>query len=258
MDKNLSKKDVRAVGILDRTTKMKNGHYETLLVWSKDDVELPDNKKQAKKKLESLKRRFLKEPDLETKYRSIMEYCLKKESPRRLPHDEILNPGPREWYLPHFPVKNPNKPNNIRIVFDAATEFQNTSLNKNLLQGPDHTNSLIGVLMKFRQKNVAVTADIESMFHQVKVQVEDQHSQRFLWWTKDKDDPPEEYVMTVHIFGATDSPCAANSALLKTADDNETKFDSEIIQTQKKFLCRRSFEICEYKRSSSLSSKGIS
>ena len=33
--------------------------------------------------------------------------------------------------------------------------------------------------------------------------------------------------MTVHIFGATDSPCSADSVLLRTADDNEGSFDPE-------------------------------
>ena len=31
--------------------------------------------------------------------------------------------------------------------------------------------------------------------------------------------------MTVHIFGAVDSPCSANFILLRTADDNEGSFD---------------------------------
>jgi hypothetical protein len=39
--------------------------------------------------------------------------------------------------------------------------------------------------------------------------------------------------MTVHIFGATDSPCAANSALKKTAEDNEGGFDLETTKTVK-------------------------
>ena len=37
--------------------------------------------------------------------------------------------------------------------------------------------------------------------------------------------------MTVHIFGATDSPCSANSILLRTADDNEESFDPSTIDT---------------------------
>jgi hypothetical protein len=39
--------------------------------------------------------------------------------------------------------------------------------------------------------------------------------------------------MTVHIFGATDSPCAANSALKKTAEYNDGGFDLETTKTVK-------------------------
>ncbi|XP_028416310.1 uncharacterized protein LOC114540230 [Dendronephthya gigantea] len=231
---SMSKEDERAQKILEETFKLKDGHYETGLLWKDDNTILPDNRKQAEKRLEGLKRRFKREPDLETKYRSVMEDYLDKGYARRLSPDEIRESGPRKWYLPHFPVLNPNKPEKVRIVFDAAAEFDNTSLNKNLLQGPDRTNSLVGVLLRFRQESVGIAADIESMFHQVKVCPKDQDSLRFLWWPDNLEKPPEEYVMTVHIFGATDSPCAANSALKKTADDNEADFDPGTITTVKK------------------------
>ena len=37
--------------------------------------------------------------------------------------------------------------------------------------------------------------------------------------------------MTVHIFGATDSPCSAKFALLRTADDDQEHFDPITIDT---------------------------
>lgn len=37
--------------------------------------------------------------------------------------------------------------------------------------------------------------------------------------------------MTVHIFGAAESPCSANSVLLRTADDNDGSFDPVTIDT---------------------------
>ena len=51
--------------------------------------------------------------------------------------------------------------------------YKGTSLNQQLLQGPDLTNPLIGVLIRFRKESVAVMEDIHAMFHQV--QVPDKH-----------------------------------------------------------------------------------
>lgn len=61
------------------------------------------------------------------------------------------------------------KTNPLRIVFDCAVAFGGTSLNKEVLQGPDSTNNLVGVLLRFREEQVAVMGDIEGMFHQVRV-----------------------------------------------------------------------------------------
>ena len=160
-----------------------------------------------------------------------MSTYIEKGYALKLMPEEITTKGPRTWYLPHFAVTNPNKPGKVRIVFVAASEYEGTSLNKNLLQGPDCTNNLTGVLLRFREDNIAVVADTESMFHQVKVKTEDEDSLRFLWWSGSADDPPEEYVMTVHICGATDSPCSANSTLKRTAEDNANDFDPLTIKT---------------------------
>ena len=47
--------------------------------------------------------------------------------------------------------------------------FGGTSLNKDVLQGPDFTSNLVGVSLRFREEQVAVIGDIERMFHQVLV-----------------------------------------------------------------------------------------
>ena len=97
------------------------------------------------------------------------------------------------------------------MVFDAAARFNGASLNDQLYQGPDLANSLIGVLIRFREEEIALTADLEAMLHQVKV-----------------------LEMLVHIFGTTSSPCCANKAMHQTADDNEDQFDPEVTLT----VCR--------------------
>ena len=102
------------------------------------------------------------------------------------------------------------------------------SLHRHLLQGLDLTNNLIGVLCRFRQERVALTCDIEGMYHQVKVNIEHRNFLRFLWW----DDgslatDPVEYRMTVHLFGVTSSPGCANFLRKTTAEDFEGDCGSE-------------------------------
>jgi len=39
----------------------------------------------------------------------------------------------KTWYLPHFAVYDPNKPDKVRIVFDSSAEFKGISLNQQLM-----------------------------------------------------------------------------------------------------------------------------
>ena len=62
----------------------------------------------------------------------------------------------------------------------------------------------------------AVIADIEQIFHQLKVRENAQDAFRFLWRTV-KFENPVDYVMTVHLFAKNYSPCIANYLLKKCA-----------------------------------------
>lgn len=105
--------------------------------------------------------------------------------------------------------------------FNCTATFQSTSLNAELLQGPDLTSSLIGVLaFGFRKEPVGLMADIESIFHQVKVPREDADLLRFLWWLNGDWDPDlVDLRILVHLFGTTYSTSCANFALRKCEED---------------------------------------
>lgn len=82
---------------------------------------------------------------------------------------DINKPEGIVWYLPHFYVVNPNKPEKIRVVFDCAALYRGVSLNHYLLRGPPFIPSLVGVLLRARQFLVALTADITAFYHRVGV-----------------------------------------------------------------------------------------
>lgn len=62
----------------------------------------------------------------------------------------------------------------------ALHKRDGVSINQVLMKGPDLMNILTGVLTRFRKYEVAIIADIEAMFHQVKVAPHDCDSLRFL------------------------------------------------------------------------------
>ena len=137
----------------------------------------------------------------------------------------------KTWHLPHHAVQHPAKPGKVRVVFDCSAKY-GKSLDDELLQGPDLTNSLVGVLTRFHQEPVAFMSDVEAMFHQVRVNPEDHSTLRFLWWPNGNLDlEPEEYMMTMHLFRAVSSPSCANFALKKTAADNWADFNSKAVRT---------------------------
>ncbi|XP_042214600.1 proline-rich protein 36-like [Homarus americanus] len=78
------------------------------------------------------------------------------------------------------------KPEKLRTVFDCAATYESVSLNSQVMQGSDLNNKLMGVLISFRQEKLALMADIEAMFHQVRVLPEHRDILHFLWWTDDQ------------------------------------------------------------------------
>ena len=159
-----------------------------------------------------------------------MKEYIKKGHARKLSDKEGNTISTRTNYNPHHSVANFNKPIKLCIIFDAAAKFSNTSLNQQLVKGPHLLNSLIGILLRFREGQCAIIDDIEAMYHQVQGCLkEGTDSLRFLW--RENFNPSiDEYIISVHKFGKVDWPCCANWALKRTAIDNKPKFSLRAIE----------------------------
>ena len=128
-----------------------------------------------------------------------------------------------------------NKPGKARVLFNCAAKHKETSLNDQLLTGPDLTNSIVGVLMRFREEQVSLSADIEFMFHQICVAPDDCDAFRFLWWPNgDLTQEPIDHRMEIYLFGATSSPSCSSLALRRTAEDNISEFSEDVVNTVKR------------------------
>ena len=184
-DKPISIEDRRALTIMEKSVCQVDGHYQVGLPWRYNSPCLPNNRSLAEKRLQLLQRRLKKDENLRLKYRKVIDDYIAKDHARKIPETEIV---PREnkpvWYLPHHPVMSARKPGKTRVVFDCSARFKGTSLNEQLLSGPDLTNSLVGVLLRFRQEPIAMMSDVEQMFHQVYVDPKDRDVFRYLMVAK--------------------------------------------------------------------------
>ena len=228
-----SKEDREVISLLKSGVHHKDGHFYAPLPW-RSNVTLPANSyAMASKRLSSLRKRFQRDSHMMEKYKEKIEAYLFDGYMERVPEDEITK-GDAAWYLPHHPVCNPKKPGKLRVVFDCAAKHYGICLNDALKQGPDLVNDLVGVLSRFRRKRIAIVADIQAMFHQVRVQNADRDAFRLLWWPGGNiHEQPVPYRMLVHIFGATSSPCIATYCLRQTATQFGSDFNShtcEVIQ----------------------------
>ena len=212
----LSIEDRQFLELMSSSVTKVDGHYQLPLPFKNPAVTMPDNKLQAMSRLDSVKKKMLNNEDYCKEYTEFINTLLEKGYAKESGDSE---PG-KSWYIPHHGVYHKVK-KKIRVVFDCSATYRGSCLNEELLQGPDLTNLLLGVLIRFRREKVAFMADIEAMFHQVRVPPEQQSFLKFMWWPNgDTSQLSRVYQMCVHIFGAISSPSSANFALRQTATDN--------------------------------------
>ncbi|XP_025763461.1 uncharacterized protein LOC112847046 isoform X2 [Oreochromis niloticus] len=227
----MSREDLQFLEIATESATIVDGHYSIALPLRNKRIKMPNNRKVAEQRALHLKRKLERNTSFHAEYSAFMSNIITKGYAVKVPEKDLGRDNGKVWYLPHHGVYHPKK-HKLRVVFDCGASYKGTTLNDQLLQGPNLTSTLLGVIIRFRQEEVAIMADVEAMFHQVKVPDEDSDLLRFLWWTSgDITQKMVEYKMVVHIFGATSSPSCASFALRKCAEDNRDPANSQAVDT---------------------------
>ena len=229
-----SQEDLKFLKMASKTIIMQNGHYVLPLPFRDTVITMPNNKCQAIKRAQWQKKKMLRDDKYRNDYVTFVTNIIDKGYAAKISDSHIIADPGKVWYLPHHAVYHHKKPDKIRVVFDCSATFGRTSLNDQLLQGPDLTNSLVGVLTRFRQERIAFMSDIEAMFYQVQIPEEQYDFLRFMWWPNGNlDEGLQEYHMKVHLFGAVSSPSISNFALRHITIDHADKLDTEVDKTIK-------------------------
>ena len=158
--------------------------YRINLLW-KNNITMPNNYFAAKAQVESLnlynddyKMRNSRCNSTKNPYHLIL---IKLRDTRNFSTSATI----RIRYLPHHLVINPQKPGKFQRVTNAASKFKGFSLNSCLETGPDLPNNMFGLLMSFKEKQRAVSGDLEGIFVQIGKEEDGQNVLRFLWPTKE-------------------------------------------------------------------------
>ncbi|XP_071848513.1 uncharacterized protein [Apostichopus japonicus] len=191
-----SYEDKLVISLWDKEHRKVDGHHELPIPWRDRSETLPNNFVVAKTRLDSLYKKLVRNGSYD-RYNAEIVKLVDNCYAEAVPDSELFMVD-RIWYLPHHAVVSEKKPDKLRVVFDCASNFKGKSLNDRCMQGPDMINKLLPVLLRFRQHSIAVQADIEAMYNQVRIPARDRDALRFLWYINGK----LRYLrMTSHLFG---------------------------------------------------------
>ena len=195
----------------------------------KEARSLPDNYEYALKMLQKTEKRLCKDTNWQRTYSEQVEDMIGRNVARQLHATEINDyNGPIHYITHHAVVKPESKNTPVRIVFNSSANYKGHVLNNYWAKGPDaFLNSLLGILLRFRENYVAYTGDIKKMYNSVKITEFDQHCHRFLWRDMDMTVSPNIYVITAVNIGDRPSGTIATLALHKTAELEEKNYPIE-------------------------------
>ncbi|MEE4247410.1 MAG: DUF1759 domain-containing protein [Kangiellaceae bacterium] len=187
-----------------------NERYSVSIPWkpSTPDTQLPDNFDVAFKRLQCNLRRMRQDPKLLREYHSILMRQKEIGVVEEAATDKVSSPL---HYLPHRAiVREDAGSTKVRVVFDASARANrfSASLNDCLQTGDSALTTIPRLLQAFRIKEVALTADVEKAFLQIRVDEKDRDALRFLW-TEDPLQPNSPIIVMRYaavVFGLTCSP----------------------------------------------------
>ncbi|XP_071509125.1 uncharacterized protein [Diadema antillarum] len=221
---NMSKAERDEYNLIYNSCEKVGKQWRVPYPWKRDPHDLPDNRVQAERMLESIERKLAKDPEYADVYNQQMTDMEKMGFSRRLTEEEMsAHKGPVQYVSHHAVIRPEKRSTPVRIVFNASANYQGHCLNDYWLKGPNLLNDLFGVLLRFREHKVAICGDISKMYHRVLMTEEDQHVHRYLWRNMQTSRKPDVYVKQVVTFGDKPAAAIAQVALRRTAEEGKSK-----------------------------------
>ena len=196
-----------------------NKRWITKYPWIKDPDTLPDNYFSALATLKSCENTLSKDSQWAKVYNDQIQDMVERNVARKLTEEEANSWTGPKFYISHLAVNNPKSETTpVRIVFNSSQSYKGISLNSALGKGPDaYLNSLLGILLRWREDNTAFVGDIRKMFNSIYIEELEQHCHRFLWRNLDSNRDPDVYIIQRVNMGDKPAGAISSEAIYKTA-----------------------------------------
>lgn len=185
---------------------------------------LGDSYNVAEKRLKQLERKLKNNLQLKQQYHNfIKEY-------EHLGHMTEISRPVFGCYLPHHAVvRAASETTKLRVVFDASAKTT-SGLSFNDIQhvGPVVQNDLFSILLRYRQHNFVVSADVEKMYRQILVDSTQRHLQLILW----RDNPSEPikiFQLNTVTYGTASAPFLSTRCLIQLSKECNDQTTAQIL-----------------------------
>ncbi|XP_055918507.1 uncharacterized protein LOC129950600 [Eupeodes corollae] len=202
-------------------SRLESGRFSVKLPFKQNPRLLGNSYDIAKRRLLSLERRFLKNPDLFQQYSAFMNEMLLNSHMELVNKVDLTSP---HYFLPHHCVMKPTSSSTkLRVVCDAAAKTSSgKSLNDILMVGPVIQPDLFSIALRFRRHKFVMTADITKMYHQVRLDESDRRFHYILW--RNCENEIAIYRLCTVTFGTACASFLSTRALKQLSIDEGEKF----------------------------------
>lgn len=234
--KLLSKEGEKCEDNFRKTTRRdQKGKFIVTLPFKENGSMLGNSAVTALSRLKGLENKFAKNIDFEQRYKAFLEEYLQlghmtciKSLGTLQQAESFLKGNFTDWYfLPHHGVlKESSETTKLRVVFDASAPTDNgVSLNNILSIGPKLQEDLFHILLRFREYQIIIAADIEKMYRQVLVAEHDRKFQNILW-RRSSDQTICVFQLNTVTYGTASAAYLAVRSLHQLAYEHQDQFPS--------------------------------
>ena len=135
--------------------------------------------KSWKKNFSWWRRKMHQNDHLAHTYQGVIDQYPHQGYSQRVPSSE--SEPESEWFLPHFPVVQPERNNYSPYYFHTSVKFNKKRLDTEALAEKKLQSNIFDILVRFRKELEVLVVDVSRMQHQLILLPEDRRFQRFLW-----------------------------------------------------------------------------